>query len=122
MPYNAKAPARTRAIEKQYKNNHINRRPEQGKFDRSLLPSPADVLQKLGIKPGKINAAGYFPILCPFHMENHPSCNIHSVTGHYRCHSCAAHGGDVLAFYQQVTGKSFSVAARDLKAWGNSHE
>jgi DNA primase len=94
-------------------------------FNRALLPMPIVILQKLRIQPGKANYAGYWQLYCPFHKsghEQHPSLNLHTVQGHFRCHACGAKGGDILSFYMQVTGKRFSDAAKELGAWRNTDE
>jgi hypothetical protein len=80
---------------------------------------PVDVLDKLGIRWTKVNKAGYIVVYCPFHkdgQERNPSLNMHSTNGHYRCHSCRA-AGDLINFYQKVTGIGFVQAAKDLGAW-----
>ena len=106
-----------------YKNNLINRLGrKQGKFDRKLLPSPLAILNLVGMKPGKTNPAGYWILRCPFHkngQEKHPSLNLHSQNGHYRCHSCGAKG-DILAFYMALTGKTFLESVKSLGAWGDA--
>ena len=95
----------------------------QGKFNRNHLPAPMVVLNLLDMKPEKINPAGYWTLRCPFHAggrERNPSLNLHSGSGHYKCHACGAKGGDILAFYISVTGLSFFEAVRNLGAWGVS--
>jgi DNA primase len=89
-------------------------------FNRSSLPMPIVALQRLGIKPGKANRGGFWILPCPFHKdgkEKNPSLHLQQVEGYYRCHACGAKGGDVLALYRAITGKSFRDAARELGAW-----
>jgi len=94
----------------------------RNRFRRERLPYPVAVLDMLGIKPGKANLKGYWPMLCPFHEDKRPSLHLHQVTGHFRCFSCGAKGGDILAFYRQATGRSFVEAAKDLGAWEAGNE
>lgn len=58
--------------------------------------------------------------LCPFHADNRPgSFKVHTGTGAYRCFSCGAHGGDVIAFTMNRYGMSFREALEHLAtAWG----
>ncbi len=49
--------------------------------------------------------------LCPFHVDKKPgSFYINRVTGAFKCFSCGAGGGDILAFHMQRTGCSFPEA------------
>jgi hypothetical protein len=94
--------------------------PNQGKFNRGLLPMPVAVLGRVGIKLGPANRAGYCLVKCPLHKngkERHASLSIHQVNGNFRCFACGAHGGDVLSLWMQYTGKSFKQAAKELGAW-----
>jgi hypothetical protein len=91
----------------------------QGQFVRALLPSPISVLTRLGIHPKKMNPKGYWILSCPFHKEGkekNPSLNLHQTKGNFRCHSCGAKGGDILAFFMVFTNTSFIEAARELGA------
>lgn len=91
----------------------------QGRFNR-FLPNPTHVLSMLGFSVEKTNAKGYFNLRCPFHKDGNErtaSLNLHKSTGHYRCHACGAKGGDILAFYMNVTGKSFVTSAKELGVW-----
>ncbi len=95
-------------------------RRSQGHFNRLKLPNPTKVLHQLGFYIGKPSAKGYLKLRCPFHKEGNerlPSLNLHQSTGHYRCHACGAKGGDILAFYMEVTGKTFIVSVKELGAW-----
>lgn len=106
---------------KQYNNNTIIRnKTAKSNFNKTKLPAPIIVLNSLGIKPSKINSGGYWTIHCPFHKngaEKHPSLNLHHISGHFKCHSCDAKGGDILAFFIKITNKSFINAAKTLNAW-----
>ena len=51
--------------------------------------------------------------VCPFHNDHSPSMSIDEDTGIFRCWSCGAHG-DILDFYQRLTGKSLSESIMDI--------
>ena len=92
----------------------------KGKFNKTKLPCPIAVLNKLGITPGRANQAGFLKIRCPFHKngaEKNPSLNLHQQDGYFKCHSCGAKGGDILAFFMKVTNMYFIDAAKALNAW-----
>lgn len=95
-------------------------RSSQGRFNRLRLPNPINVLHRLGFLTKKANSKGYLKLRCPFHKDGNettPSLNLHNTSGHYRCHACGAKGSDILAFYMNITGKSFVAAAKELGAW-----
>lgn len=50
---------------------------------------------------------------CCFHNDNSPSMSIDEDTGIYRCWSCGAHG-DIIDFYQRLTGKSLTESIMDI--------
>jgi CHC2 zinc finger len=56
-------------------------------------------------------------ILCGFHDDTRPSMRVNMRSGGWVCMGCGAHGGDVLAYHMQRTGRDFIEAARDLGAW-----
>jgi len=100
-------------------------RSSQGRFNRFNLPTPILIINHLGLQIEKTNAKGYLQLRCPFHKngnEKTPSLNLHKTTGHYRCYACGAKGGDILAFYISITGKSFVAAAKELGAWEITHD
>ena len=82
-------------------------------------PSPSSILSQLGIEHKKINASGYYVLRCPFHDDSKPSLNLHSVDGHYKCHSCGAKGGSIIDFYMRYKGLSYKEACKELKIWGS---
>jgi DNA primase len=56
-------------------------------------------------------------ITCPSHksgLEKKPSLSVSLVDGHFRCFSCGASGGDILALHRLITGQSFGEAVREL--------
>lgn len=84
------------------------------------FPVPIVVLDKLGIKPLKMNNQAYWVLSCPFHkngFECHPSFNLHSVTGHFLCFTCGAKGRNIIDFYIKVTNQDFFTALEVLGAW-----
>lgn len=54
--------------------------------------------------------------LCPFHSDKHAgSFKINLDTGAFRCFSCGAAGGDIIAFYRLRYCCGFMDALRDLE-------
>ncbi len=54
--------------------------------------------------------------LCPFHNDRHAgSFYIHCKNGAFRCFSCDAKGGDVIAFTQKKYEMSFREAMEKLQ-------
>lgn len=93
-------------------NNRFN---IKGKFDRSLLPSPADYYKEQGLK---LRGGGEWKsALCPFHDDQNPSLRLRYDSGGFRCMVCGAKGGDVLAFHQLRYKLPFITAAKALGAW-----
>lgn len=58
--------------------------------------------------------------LCPFHADNaRGSFRVNTETGGFKCFSCGAAGGDVIAFEQRRHGLSFPDAIDKLaRDWG----
>lgn len=64
-------------------------------------------LCRLGARSGQWGVAG----LCPFHDDRRAgSFQINIVSGAFKCWSCAASGGDVIAFVMQKYNLSFREA------------
>lgn len=84
-------------------------------FVKDMLPEPevyySDQVDNLRVR-GK-----YATGLCPFHGESHPSFSINTETGSYKCFSCGASGGDILAFHRARFELGFVEAAKELGAW-----
>jgi len=55
--------------------------------------------------------------ICPFHDNTRPSLRVRLDTGGFRCMTCDAKGGDVLAFHMRRHGLHFIEAAKALGAW-----
>lgn len=84
-------------------------------LNRDLLPTTAVFYQKQGIK--LLGTGGWRDAVCPFHKDTNPSMRVFFETGGFRCMTCGAHGGDVVAFHMQRHGVGFVAAAKALGAW-----
>lgn len=73
-------------------------------------------LSVFGFKSGRWTVAG----LCPFHDDTKPgSFKINLESGAFKCWSCSATGGDIIAFLQQRDSSSFIEALERLsREWG----
>ncbi|WP_038207925.1 CHC2 zinc finger domain-containing protein [Xenophilus azovorans] len=83
-------------------------------FDRNRLPDPLSYFEHQDLKltpKGKWRSAR-----CVFH-DGSDSMRINTATGAWVCMSCAAKGGDVLAYEMATTGADFISAAKALGAW-----
>lgn len=89
---------------------------QRGEFRRDLLPEPSVYFEREGVKLSGRGA--WRDALCPFHADTKPSLRVHVGTGAFRCMTCGASGGDVLAFHRRLHGMGFVNAARALGAWG----
>ncbi len=58
--------------------------------------------------------------LCPFHNDRHPgSFRVNTATGAYKCFSCGAGGGDIIAFMMERDSLTFREALQKLADdWG----
>ena len=105
----------TKRANKTYQQTHFIKITSRGKFDHSLLPDPLVYYRRefpnLKIRPQWAQAS------CCFHDDKTPSLSVNLVEGHFRCFSCGAKGGDIIAFHQLKYGKSFIEAVTDLGAW-----
>ena len=84
-------------------------------FRRDCLPNPADYYREQGLK--LIGGGEWKSAVCPFHDDTRPSLRVRLATGAFRCMTCGAKGGDVLAFHMQRHGLRFIDAAKVLGAW-----
>jgi len=103
------------ALSNRQSNPSKFRHKSQSNLDKSKLIAPSIMLDTLGIRyqPSIAGLAVY----CPFHKsgkEHNPSLLMHSQDGHYRCFTCGANRGDVIAFYRAVTGAGFMEALKVL--------
>jgi len=87
----------------------------KGGFDRTRLPVSTQYYPAQGVTlKGK---GAWRDAVCPFHTDTKPSLRVRLETGAFKCMVCGAHGGDVLAFHQQLHGLTFKAAAQQLGAW-----
>jgi CHC2-type zinc finger protein len=76
---------------------HANPTRERFAFKRDRLPNPAEYFCEQGLK---LTGSGEWKsALCPFHNDTRPSLRVRLDTGAFRCMTCGAKGGDVLAFH-----------------------
>ena len=88
-------------------------------FNRSLLPTPLAYFVNIE-KMKLVGSGAWRTTLCPFHADKSPSLRVNVHTGGWRCMSCGAHGGDVLAFHMQRHDLAFIDACKALGAWENA--
>ena len=84
--------------------------------DRGSLPTPARYLRDRGLLAGKIRGE-WIAIRCPAHKagaEAHPSLRVSLTVGRFRCMTCGARGGDLIALHRLLTGAGFVDAVREL--------
>ena len=94
---------------------HANTARRRFAFRRDLLPSPADYYREQGLK---LTGGGEWKSArCPFHEDTRPSLRVRLDTGAFRCMTCGAKGGDVLAFHMQRHRLPFIDAAKALGTW-----
>jgi hypothetical protein len=83
-------------------------------FDRERLPDPETYFTaELGALQGR---GVWRDAVCCFHSDTRPSLRVNMTTGAFRCMSCGAAGGDVLAFQMQRYEQPFPAAAKALGA------
>lgn len=83
-------------------------------LDRSRLPAVLPYFERHGVHLSGRGA--WRSALCPFHDDKRPSLRVNVDSGGYRCMSCGAKGGDIVAFHRARYGLSFTAAVRDLEA------
>ena len=84
-------------------------------FNKSKLPDPIVYCSERNFR--LIGNRTWRNTICPFHQDTKPSLVIHVEKGAFKCFSCGAKGGDVLAFHQLLHKMSFVDACKDLGAW-----
>jgi hypothetical protein len=84
---------------------------------KALLPSPEIFYREQFDRVGKPNRDRWASVLCCFHPDRNPSLRVNLHSGAFKCWSCGAAGGDVIAFLMQRDGLSFPDACRQLGAW-----
>lgn len=68
--------------------------------------------------PGQTTGGGWYRWqgLCPFHADKTPgSFHINSKTGAFKCFSCGAKGGDIIAFHMKARGKTFRESLSEIQ-------
>ena len=86
-------------------------------FNRSGLPKPLDYYRQQFSKLRINKSSDWMKVNCCFHEDHNPSLSIHLKSGGFKCFSCGAKGGDVLAFHMQRYGLTFIAAVTALEAW-----
>ncbi|MGH8584787.1 MAG: CHC2 zinc finger domain-containing protein [Gammaproteobacteria bacterium] len=84
-------------------------------FRRDRLPNPAKYFREQDLK--LIGGGTWKSAACPFHDDTRPSLRVHMERGAFKCMTCGAKGGDVLAFHMRRHGLSFIDAVKTLGAW-----
>jgi DNA primase len=110
----------TAAPQNDHKNHSTSRKKYQGKLDKSKLLSPIATLDFLGVRYRR--SGQRLECYCPFHKngkERNPSLMVDAREGYFRCFTCGAKGGDVIALYQGATEACFHDA---IKTLGASHD
>ena len=91
-------------------------------IDRGSLPTPLHYLKAHDLLTRKPRAE-WAVIRCPVHKggeEKQPSLSVSLIDGHFRCHTCGAKGGDIVALHRLITHLGFRAAVLDLG--GRFHE
>jgi hypothetical protein len=88
------------------------------RFDRTLLPAARTFYQQeFGSALGK-ERRGWAQTKCCFHGgQSKTSLSLNMDEGHFRCFSCGASGGDLVAFVMRRDQVKFTEAAQVLGAW-----
>ena len=93
-------------------------KPNNGRkgLDRASLPSPLQYLTGRNLLKGKTRGE-WVSIRCPAHKggaEKTPSLGVNLIDGHFKCRTCGAKGGDLIALHRLIASMSFLDAVRDL--------
>lgn len=84
---------------------------------RDRLPDPETYFESRGLKLQR--GGKWRTTSCPFHGGS-DSLRVNLESGAFVCMAgCGAHGGDVVAFEQQLMRVNFVAACRVLGAWAN---
>ncbi len=86
------------------------------RLDRQSLLSPIKYLTEFSLLKYRPEAE-WAVIVCPAHQgaaETAPTLNVSLIDGHFRCKTCGAKGGDVVALHRLITGRSFREAVLDI--------
>lgn len=100
--------------------NLYGRTMRKSQYRRELLPDPADYYAK---HLDTLHRRGeWADARCPLHEDHNPSLSVNLNHGGFICRGCGAQGADVLAFHRHFKDMDFVTAAKDLGAWGPSHD
>jgi len=91
---------------------------DQGAINRDTLPCPIRYLRDNGHLVGRPRGE-WASIRCPVHKggdERRPSMGVSLIDGHFKCFTCGAKGGDIIALHRLFTGLGFVDAVHDLGA------
>lgn len=83
-------------------------------FDRTRLPEPIGFYEAEGLK--LVGKGKWRTTSCTFHGGS-DSMRVNTTSGAFVCMSCAAKGGDVLAYRMAAHCEDFIAAAKALGAW-----
>lgn len=84
-------------------------------LNKAHLPDVKDYLQSVGIVTK--GRTLWVKAKCPFHDDQDPSLSINTLEGCFKCFSCGAKGGDLIAFHMKLKGIGFNDACKELGAW-----
>lgn len=79
---------------------------ETGQIDLARLKQDVPITTVAGLITKLVRSGTEMKGLCPLHEERTPSFYANDAKGVFYCHGCGR-GGDVIAFVQQVGGRSF---------------
>ena len=112
-------PERTLNLKAEIMLSDSNQRVQYGQvFDPKKMPTPTEYFAGLNFQ--FIGNGAWRKTICPFHEDKRPSLAVHMDKGAFKCFSCGAKGGDVLAFHRLVHKMTFVEACTDLKVWRSS--
>ncbi len=86
-------------------------------FYTGLFPEPRVYYQQEFPNLKQVNK-DWVSVNCCFHEDKTPSLRLNVVTGAFRCFSCGARGGNIIAFQCQHYHQSFREA---VEALGNKN-
>lgn len=75
------------------------------------LPTLTDLFRRDGHDPRKSGSAWF--VVCPFHQEKSPSCQVNDDRRKFHCYGCGA-SGDAIDYWQKSRGISFQDAIAEL--------
>ncbi len=94
----------------------IFQRNHKSGLDHGSLPTPLQYLTERSLLEGK-QIGQWVSIRCPAHKagaESNPSMRVSVSDGHFKCMTCGAKGGDLVALHRLITSLGFRDAVREL--------